>query len=260
MTIADTFTRLRERGEMALMPYCLAGYPTLPRSLEVMRLLANCGADLIEVGVPFSDPVADGVTIQGASQVALDTGFRLQDLLGSLAEQPLPCPAILMSYLNPLLAYGIDTLLADLTRAGISGLIIPDLPIDEAADWLAAARAHGVAMVFLVTPTTSDARMRRIAEQCDGFVYVVAVAGTTGIRDLPLSWLPDYLSRVRRSTGKPIALGFGISEPIHVRAFRGLVDGVIVGSRFVQAIERNEDLSALFHSLKTPTRSSPCSS
>jgi tryptophan synthase alpha chain len=258
MTIADTFTRLRERHELALMPYVMAGYPNLPRSLEIMRQIAEGGADLLEIGVPFSDPVADGVTIQAASQVALDGGFRLNDLLTATRQQPLRCPAVLMSYLNPLLAFGRDPLMDALVESKIAGLIVPDLPLEEADDWLVAARERQLAVIFLVAPTSSDERIRRIAAQSDGFIYAVSVAGTTGVRDRADAHLTDYLTRIRQITDKPIAVGFGISKPEHVQALRGVADGAIVGSRLVQAIERDEDLSSLVQSLKIATRSSSC--
>jgi tryptophan synthase alpha chain len=255
MTIAAMFARLRQRKELALMPYVMAGYPTLPRSLEIMRLVAENGADLIEIGVPFSDPVADGVTIQAASQVALDCGFRLHDLLSALSKQLLVCPAVLMSYLNPLLAYGRESLMNELRRAGITGLIIPDLPIEESGDWLAAARISGLSIIFLVAPTSCDERIRRIAAQSDGFIYAVSVSGTTGVRDQANSQLPEYLGRIRRSTDKPVAVGFGISKPDHMGTLRGAADGAIIGSRLVQAIDRNEDLAALMRLFKEATRS-----
>jgi tryptophan synthase alpha chain len=255
MTIAETFARLRERQELALMPYVMAGYPILDRSVEIMREVARSGADLLEIGVPFSDPVADGVTIQAASQVALNSGFRLRDLLMALIDEPLACPAVLMSYLNPLLAYGRARLLADLRRAGLAGLIVPDLPLEEAGEWLAEARANQLSLVFLVAPTSDDERIRRIARESDGFIYAVSVAGTTGVRDEANPQLTSYLARLRRITDKPLAVGFGISKPAHIRALCGQADGAVIGSRLVQAIERGEDMITLMKTLKQATRS-----
>jgi tryptophan synthase alpha chain len=255
MTITDTFARLRERQELALMPYVMAGYPILRRSIEIMREVARSGADLLEIGVPFSDPVADGVTIQAASQIALDSGFRLRDLLMALTEEPLVCPAVLMSYLNPLLAYSRARLFADLRRAGLAGLIVPDLPLEEAGEWLAESRANQLSLVFLVAPTSDDDRIRRIAQASDSFVYAVSVAGTTGVRDGANPHLKSYLARIRRVTDKPLAVGFGISEPEHIAALRGQADGAVIGSRLVQAIERGEDMTALMRTFKQATRS-----
>lgn len=254
MTIAQTFRHLRERDELALMPYIMAGFPSLQQSIETLQTVANSGADLIEIGVPFSDPVADGVTIQAASHAALEAGFRLRHLLHALRDIRLPCPAALMSYLNPLLAYGRDALLTDLHRAGMSGLIVPDLPPDEADDWLAPARSHGVAMTFLVAPTSTDERIHRIAERTDGFIYAVSLIGVTGARTTLDGSLPAYLQRIKRLTDKPIAVGFGISQPEHVRALHGQADGAVIGSRLVQAIQENEDVARLIRSFKQATR------
>jgi tryptophan synthase alpha chain len=252
--IAETFARLRSRDELALMPYVMAGYPSLDGSLSAAMCLAQAGADLIEIGVPFSDPVADGVTIQSASQAALTAGFSLSRLMAALRQVRIGRPALLMSYLNPLLAYGRETLVRDASDAGICGLIVPDLPPEEADDWLEAARRYGIAMVFLVAPTSDDARIRYIAERSDGFLYAVSLAGTTGARPELDPQLPAYLHRIRRITDRPIAVGFGISEPRHIRALRGRADGAVVGSRLVQAIGAGEDLRTLMAGLKQATR------
>jgi tryptophan synthase alpha subunit len=157
--------------------------------------------------------------------------------------------------LQTLLAYGRAKLLADLRRAGLAGLIVPDLPLEEAGEWLTEARAHDQSLVFLVAPTSDDERIRRIAQESDAFIYAVSVAGTTGVRDEANPQLKSYLARIRRVTDKPVAVGFGISTPDHIRALRGQADGAVIGSRLVQAIERGEDGTALIKSLKQATRS-----
>lgn len=274
-SIEAMFARLARAGEMALIPYWMAGYPTLNESIEIMRLLGRSGADLIEIGIPFSDPVADGATIQHAGHVALERGFRLSDLMEQLGQEPLGRPALIMSYLNPLEAYraaggkrqpphalpesrggGINrALLAHMQAARIGGLIVPDLPPEEAENWLATARQFGISFVFLVAPTTGDVRMRQIAASCDSFVYAVSLTGTTGARAAMSNGLPSYLDAVALATGRPVAVGFGISEPAHVRALRGHAAGVIVGSRLIDAYERGEDLARLMGALKEATRS-----
>lgn len=254
MTLRETFDRLRKRGEMALMPYVMAGYPTLEGSLDVLSLVAVSGADMIEIGVPFSDAVADGVTIESAAHHALVGGFRLPQFIKRLCGTELACPTILMSYLNPLLAYGRDRLFDDLVRAGIRGLIVPDLLPEDADDWLAASRARGIAMAFLVAPTSTDERIRQIASVSDGFIYAVSVMGTTGARADLDERLPAYLGRLKRLTDKPVAVGFGISRPDHVRTLRGLADGAVIGSRLVEAIRAEEDVAALIQSFKLATR------
>ncbi len=254
MTIRDRLERLRERGEMALMPYFSAGFASLEDSMRHIETAAQNGADLIEVGVPFSDPVADGPTIQAASQTALAGGCRLPRILDALGQIRVEAPLILMSYLNPLLAYGRERLLADMARARVVGLIVPDLPLEESAGWADATRAAGISLVLLVAPTTTEDRIRRIAERSDGFVYYVSVTGTTGSRrELPRD-LFRSLDAVRAVTDMPVAVGFGISTADQVRRLRGRADGVVVGSRLVEAIRRGEDLSLLIRQLKAATR------
>lgn len=254
MTLSDTFAQLRKRNELALMPYVMAGYPTVERSLAILQQVAAAGADVIEIGVPFSDPVADGVTIESASHDALTAGFQLTDFLHQLATIKLSCPAVLMSYLNPLLAPGRDHVLEQVAGAHLSGLIVPDLPPDEASEFQAAARRRQLDMIYLVAPTTTDERIARIAAATEGFLYAVSLTGTTGVRRDIDANLPAYLRRLRNLTDKPIAVGFGISTPEHARAIYGLADGVVVGSRIVQAIRDGDDLPALIQTFKQATR------
>ena len=182
MTLRETFETLRGRDELAFMPYQTAGFPTLEKSVENLRVLGEHGADLLELGIPFSDPIADGPTIQYSSHVALENGTRLKDVLAALREFELPCPLVMMSYLNPLMAYGEERLFADMRAARINGLIVPDLALEEADEWLAAAREHGISIVFLLAPTSTDERIRRTAELTDDFIYAVSLTGTTGAR------------------------------------------------------------------------------
>ncbi len=261
--ITDVFERLRERRELALIPYVTAGFPTLDASMEAVALIANRGADIIEIGIPFSDPVADGPTIQHASHVALQQGVRLAGVLDRLRGLRVRQPLVLMSYLNPLLAYSPACacshadrprrLFADMQEAGARGLIIPDLPPEEADPWLEAARAEGVSLIFLVAPTSSTDRIRRIAEISDAFLYYVSVTGTTGARpNLPPD-LKDALKRVRSITDQPLVVGFGISQPEHIRSLREDADGVVVGSRIVDALRTGGDLAELITGLKEAT-------
>ncbi len=255
MTVGQVFEKLRERGEMALVPYLTGGFPTLAEFEQRLVEVSAAGADLIEVGIPFCDPIADGPTIQLSSQVALKAGARLEVLLERLARVRVPQPLVAMSYLNPLLAFGRERLLQGLRAAGVAGLIIPDLPVDEADEWAAAARAGGVSLVLMAAPTSPDERLARIGAASAGFIYAVSVAGTTGARsELPAA-LPAFLRRLRAATEKPVAVGFGISRPEQVRSLRGLADGVVVGSRLVDAIREGEDVGALVRALKSATRS-----
>lgn len=253
-SLTELFAGLRSREEMAFIPYQAAGYPTLDESLANARALAELGADAVEFGVPFSDPIADGPTIQYASQVALAGGVTLPVVLDRLAAAPLPAPVVLMSYLNPLLACARESLLARMRAAGVRGLIVPDLPIEEADPWLGPARAQGIELIFLVAPTSTDERIRAIAQRARGFIYAVGLVGTTGARERLYEGLPRLLERVRAVTDIPVVVGFGISSPQHVRSLRGRADGVIVASRLIDAIRSGDDWRGLAAELKGATR------
>ncbi|MBI1893857.1 MAG: tryptophan synthase subunit alpha [Candidatus Rokubacteria bacterium] len=236
--ISTTFARLRSRGERAFIPYLTAGDP----SLEVTRALVleaeARGADLIELGFPFSDPLADGPIIQRASQRALDGGVTLLGLLDLARELRgrLRAPLILMTYMNPLLAYGLEAVTKE-ASAGFDGLIVPDLPLEEAGPLQRGARQAGLDLIFLVAPTSSPERIRLIARKTRGFLYAVSLRGVTGPRAQLPSDLVSYLQGIRAVTEKPISVGFGISHPEQVRALAAYADGVIVGSALVHLVE-----------------------
>lgn len=253
--IRETFDKLRGRGELAFIPYQTAGYPTLTDSISNLRRLAEAGADIVELGIPFSDPMADGPTIQYTSQIALENGVTLRDTLGALKASPPGCAVVVMSYLNPLLAIGRDNVCAALADAGVSGLIVPDLAPEEADAWREATSRAGVDLIFLLAPTSTDARIRAVTAQASGFVYAVSIAGTTGARRALSAELPTFLRRVRDATDLPVVVGFGISKPEHVHALRDVADGVIVASRLLDAMRQDEDWEALARSLKQATRS-----
>ena len=237
--IEATFTRLRARRERALIPYFCAGDPSLDVTRALVEEAARRGADLVEIGLPFSDPLADGPTIQRAGLRALDRGTSLSRLLPMLAEASarVSVPLVLMSYVNPLHRYGLDRVARDLARAGLAGLIVPDLPVDESGVLSRAARSAGLDLVCLAAPTSGPARLRRIARASRGFVYLVPLTGITGERtELP----PDLVTLVRdlrAVTTKPVCVGFGISTPAQVRAVVHHADGAIVGSAIVRLVE-----------------------
>lgn len=253
MSLETMFAATRARGEMVFIPYVTAGYPTMDRSLEFIDAAAVAGADAVEIGLPFSDPVADGPTIQAASHEALVAGFRARVFLEALAARDPGCPRIVMTYLNPLLALG-ERALPLLARARVQALVIPDLPAEESGALSAAAATHGIDVVLLVSPTSSGERLRRIGVASRGFVYVVGVVGTTGARRNADPELPRILDRVRATTALPLVAGFGLSEPDHLTALVGHADGAIVGSRLVDAIRNGEDVSSLIRSFKQATR------
>jgi tryptophan synthase alpha chain len=253
MSIGAVFSSTRERDEIALIPYVTAGYPRVSASLDFVQAAADAGADAIEIGLPFSDPVADGPTIQAASHEALVNGFKVRPFLAELRTRPRACPVIVMTYLNPLLALGEDAFPL-LAEAGVCAVVIPDLPEEEAAAVASDAARSGIDLVLLVAPTSSPERLRRIGSTSKGFVYVVGLVGVTGARNQADPALPSFLDRVRATTTLPLVAGFGLSDPEHVRAIAAHTDGVIVGSRFVDAIRRGENFKALVRSFKTATR------
>jgi tryptophan synthase alpha chain len=225
------------RGKAALMPYMMGGFPDVETSLKIGQAYIDNGADVIELGVPFSDPLADGPVIHAAATKALDAGANVHQILelgGRLSEQ---VPIVLMCYANPIIARGPERFAATLAERGISGLIVPDLPLEESEPFLSACDAHGVALVPLVAPTTPDDRLDAIGRTARGFVYTVSVTGTTGERASQQTDMKGLLSRVKAHSQVPVALGFGISngEQALAAADAG-ADGVIVGSRLVRAV------------------------
>ncbi len=254
MTIQDIFRKLKDRNEAALIVYLTAGFPDLLNFMDHIQILVREGADMIEIGLPFSDPIADGPTIQYASQVALKDGINLHKLLGAIQEIDLSIPLILMSYLNPLLAYGVKKLFKDLKQAGFSGLIVPDLPVEEAGEWIVLRKETGINLIFLVAPTSSEKRIRQIAEMSSGFIYCVTTLGTTGARYRLPPGLPDFMRKIRRLTDMPLAAGFGISTDEQIRKLCDHADGVIVGSRIIEAIRKGENLERLIRQFKDATR------
>jgi tryptophan synthase alpha chain len=234
------------RGRAALMPYVMGGFPDLATSLAIGEAYAANGADLVELGVPYSDPLADGPAIHAAGTAALRGGATLDGVLEVGAALARRVPVVLMCYVNIVLARGTEAFAARLAAAGISGLIVPDLPLHEAGDVRAACDAAAIALVPLVAPTTPDDRLTAIAAQARGFVYVVAVVGTTGERDALAAHVGDLLSRVKERTELPVALGFGISTPGQAAESAAAgADGVIVASRLIRAVSEADDPAAV---------------
>jgi tryptophan synthase alpha chain len=236
--ITATFTRLKANRQAAFMPYHAMGYPDRGTTLSVVTALANSGADLFEIGIPHSDPLADGPTIQTATYKALTQGTTVADCMAmcrELRSQGVDQPFCAMTYFNPLHRYGVQAFVDDAVAAGIDGLIVPDLPPEEAEDLIQACRAAGLATIFLLAPTSTDARIRTVAAHATGFIYLVSVAGITGARqDLPPD-LAEFVQRVRRHTNLPLAVGFGIATGEQAAAVARIADGVIVGSALVKA-------------------------
>jgi tryptophan synthase alpha chain len=252
--IADAFSLAIGYQRGALMPYFTLGFPTGPASLEVVEAIAAAGADLIELGLPFSDPLADGPTIQRSTQIALENGMTINECLKmvrTLRERGVSIPLLLMGYYNPILAYGPEGFVADACLAGADGLIVPDLPLEEAAVLEGACRQNGLALVYLVAPTTPEARLAQVTAHSTGFVYIVSLTGVTGARASLAEGLPEFLQRVRRVTDKPLAVGFGISTPEQAAQVGALAEGVIVGSAVIDIAGKSAHPAALVGSFVT---------
>jgi len=242
--------RAFQSNHVAFMPYAVLGYPTTEVSLQIIKTLVECGADLLELGVPFSDPLADGRTIQAATQQALENGITLEkciSMVANLRAFGIETPALLMSYLNPILAYGISRCVTECLKAGVDGFIVPDLPPEEAKEMEEACQRHGLALVFLLAPNSPPKRISLVAEKSTGFIYLVSLTGVTGARETLSSGLADFVSRVRGVTSTPLGVGFGISTGKQAAAVGKLADGVIVGSALVQrggeSLEHLQDLA-----------------
>jgi tryptophan synthase alpha chain len=237
--IARAFARARAEGRPALMPYWSLGYPDVETSLRVIQAIARAGADLIELGVPFSDPLADGPVIQRANQVALEGGITVSRCIALAAQaraSGVTQPLLAMGYLNPVIAYGEARYVADWQCAGADGLIVPDLPPEEDASLKQACDAHQMALVQFTAPTSTTERIRLAVGHATGFIYIVSVAGVTGARDRLPEGMRDYVLRVKAQAGdKPVVVGFGISKPEHVREVGQYADGVIVASALIRA-------------------------
>lgn len=239
--IAQAIRDAHARGNPALVAYLTAGYPSKALFTQHLAAVAR-GADVVEIGVPFTDPMADGVTIQRSSQGALAQGVSLRWILSELAAMPkVAAPLLLMSYLNPLLAFGVDRLPEAAAKAGVSGFIVPDLPVDESDLLKEALAAQGIALVQMVTPVTTPERLRRVVSASTGFVYAVTMTGVTGRNVAVPAEVMQYLDRVRAQSGVPVCAGFGIRSREQVQALRDHVDGVIVGSALVEVLERGGD-------------------
>jgi tryptophan synthase alpha chain len=241
------------RGGPALVGFMTAGYPSRERFREHLQSIA-AGADVIEIGVPFTDPMADGVTIQRASRAALAQGVSLRWILGELSAMRLGVPVILMSYLNPLLALGLEALCRDAAAAEVAGFIVPDLPVDESDELRAALDPHGLALIQMVTPVTSAERLARLCNTSQGFVYAVTMTGTTGRSVAVPQSVLDYLDRVRARARIPVCAGFGIRSRDQVARLADHVDGVIVGSALVEVLERDADPGEWLATLRPAAR------
>jgi tryptophan synthase alpha chain len=235
--VATAFDRAREEGRAALVGYLPAGFPDVDGGIEALTTLVSAGCDVIEIGLPYSDPVMDGPTIQAAAQQALDGGVRTRDVLRTVeAVADTGVPTLVMTYWNPVDHYGVERFAADLAGAGGAGLITPDLTPDSGADWIAAAESHDLDRVFLVAPSSTDARIAMTTAACRGFVYATAVMGVTGARDTTSDLAGPLVRRTKAVTDLPVAVGLGVSTGDQAAEVAAYADGVIVGSAFVRTL------------------------
>jgi len=235
------FARLRAAGRPALVPFITAGDPDIKTTRKLVLELEKRGADLVELGVPFSDPLADGPTIQASSKRALDNGIQIKailQLVKSLRKET-QIPLVLMSYYNPIYQYGLEKFSKDAAMAMVDGVIISDLPPEEAVDWRKAAAGVGLDTIFLVAPTSTEERIKTIIASSSGFIYYVSVTGITGARTSLPPGILSSLKRIKQKTKKPVVVGFGISTPEQVHRLSQWTDGIIIGSALIQIIEEN---------------------
>lgn len=237
-TLAERFSQLRAAGEKALVPYVTAGDPELSQLPGILAALQSGGADVIEIGIPFSDPIADGPTIQGSSQRALDRGVTVAAILGSVKSAKLSVPIVFMGYTNTALRLGFDGFARKAKEAGASGVILSDLTPEESGDWKHAAAEVGLDTIFLVAPTSTEDRIRIACEASSGFVYCVSRTGVTGAADRVPDEVRETVRRIRSFTDLPICVGFGISRPDDVRMVCEVADGAVVGSYLVDLLAR----------------------
>jgi tryptophan synthase alpha chain len=233
--ISDRF----KDGHKALMPYVTVGYPSIEATVEIVLTLADLGCDIVELGMPFSDPLADGATIQNASLHALHNGVTPQICIDTARRirQKTDVPLVFMSYFNPILANGLNAFVEGCAAAGVDGMIVPDLPPEEGGDLESLTRQRGIDLVYLIAPTSTPERIRMVAGHSRGFVYLVSVAGVTGARSEMPPDLESFARRVKVSTQLPACVGFGISTPEQARDVSRFADGIIVGSRLVQLLD-----------------------
>ena len=233
--IAEVFAR---PGRKALIPYLTAGYPDLDTTLEIARTVASSGGDILELGIPFSDPLADGTTIQRASHESLMRGTTPELCLemASRLRNDIDIPLVFMTYYNPVHKYGLEAFSRDCAQAGIDGLIVPDLPPEEGGELEGTCASHGLDLIYLLAPTSTDERIDLVAQRARGFIYLVSLTGVTGARSSLPADLEDFVRRVRARASQPLCVGFGISTPQAARRVAEVADGVIVGSRIVQLL------------------------
>ena len=250
--IERTFAELKKTGRKALIPYIMAGDPSLEKTKKYVLDLESAGADIIELGVPFSDPLADGPTIQQAAERSLKKGTTLKKVLSLVKEirGNSDIPLILMTYFNPVFKFGIDSFVRDAVRNGVDGVIIPDLIPDEAGDFVKLARQHGLNTIFLLAPTSTGERIHKVSKVSSGFIYYVSITGITGSRLKTGKTMKDTLHAIKEHANQPVAIGFGISNAREAKEVAKFADGVIIGSAIVKLIARRKSIKKFVENIR----------
>ncbi|MGB9716681.1 MAG: tryptophan synthase subunit alpha [Thermodesulfovibrionales bacterium] len=241
--IEEAFRKLKKKEKKAFIPYIMAGDPYLRKTKELVLIFEECGADIVELGVPFTDPLADGPTIQRASERALEKGITLKKVIGFVKElrEHTEIPIVLMTYYNPVFKYGEEDFVKDAKDSGVDGVIIPDLPPDEARSFIILSRKACLDTIFLLAPTSTTDRVRKVVKESKGFIYYVSITGITGSRILLNGSIETQINEIRKYTDKPIAVGFGVSTPEEASAVSKIADGVIVGSAIVKRVNESPE-------------------
>ena len=250
--IENTFEELKQTGRKALIPYLMAGDPSLDATKQFVSELEEAGADIIELGVPFSDPLADGPVIQRAHERALQKGISLKKVIALVKEirQSSHIPLILMTYYNPVFKFGVETFIKEAADSGVDGVIIPDLIPDEAHDFISVARKHKIDTIFLLAPTSTLERIKKVVKVSTGFIYYVSITGITGAKLSIGDPMKDTLKLIKSNTNKPVAVGFGISNPEEAAEISKLAEGVIIGSAIVRLIAEGKDIKDFVKKIK----------
>jgi len=259
LRIEDKFSELKRKNERALIAYVMAGDPSLGQTPSIVRSLVAGGADIIELGIPFSDPIADGPTIQAAGERALSSGASLKKIFSIIKDIRAftDVPLVFMSYYNPILQYGLDRFFSDMESHGVEGVIIPDLPLEESGDAFRLSKKYGRNLIFIAAPTTTESRLKKICARAGGFLYLVSLLGVTGARASLDSRLPALISMAKKCSRIPVAVGFGVSKPEHVlQVVQAGADGVIVGSAIVKLVgeKKFSEIERFVRGLKDATR------
>lgn len=249
--ITKKFNSLKKRNKKAFIVYITAGYPSLAATERLVLELEKSGADIVEIGVPFSDPMADGLTIQKSSEKSLRRGTNLKKILKSVENirRKSSIPIVLMSYLNPVYRYGLQKFIRDAVSSGVDGAIFPDLPVEEAREFEEAAKGEEFCVIFLASPTSTAERIKAVARHSKGFIYYVSLTGVTGARKRLAPHLSSDVGRIRRITNKPVCVGFGVSNERQARDIAKIADGVIVGSALINVISKYERNKALYRAV-----------